>query len=425
MTRFELRRRETTDLTLTRELELLTPMAGGSAVARMVDEQQPVNGKSVRGQLRFWWRATRGGRYGEGGLAQLRRDEAWLFGRAATFDETEKDLGPSRVQVTVETLQAGRSADYRRGSAPDYAAFPFADNRKENIPAAPLLSGLRFRVRLTVADHVLAEAAPRTREGVTADLEAALWAWITFGGVGARTRRGFGALGEVGQRSTLQTFTADLKRHVLPGVAPAGISQLDPRPERSVVLDGYDSPQAAWKEGIEVYKEFRQFRRPGSPTPHRSYWPEPDEIRRLTRDSAPAHAQPVTEARKFPRAALGLPIIFHFKGDRNDPSRQGDPRDTTLRGEQTERLASPVIIRPLAGGLLMATVLRHARHPGDPLTNLMLMKKNRGTDRVQHQLTEDEVRGLQAKVRNDESQPVQFGTDIPAAFLAYLKESLK
>jgi CRISPR-associated protein Cmr1 len=47
----------------------------------------------------------------------------------------------------------------------------------------------------------------------------------------------------------------------------------------------------------------------------------------------------------FPRALFGLPIIFHFK-DRNDP------QDTELschRGrERKNRMASPLIIKPLA-----------------------------------------------------------------------------
>ena len=423
MTRFELKRKASEGVRLARDLEIITPMAGGGAVARMLDAQQPVSGKSVRGHLRFWWRATRAGRYGQDGLRQMRRDEAWLFGTAASFAKSEEDLGPSRVQVTVETLKSG-AAPGRGSKLPAYAAFPFAENRRQGVAAAPLLAGVQVRVTLTVATDRLGSGAHQDASSVTADLEAALWAWSTFGGVGARTRRGFGALAVTGERRTPAELRHALTQHVLQGSAPAGVSQLDVSVSRTVVIDGFPDAPTAWSEGIDLYKDFRQFRRPGQPHEGRSYWPEPDEIRRLTGDSAPAHAQRVTQARKFPRAVLGLPIIFHFKGDRDDRSRQGDPLATTLRGMATDRLASPVIIRPGAGGLLIATILRRASHPQDPLSNLIL-QKSRGTDRVQHQLTAEEARDLQARVPGDDTDPTRFSEDVPAAFLKFLQETLK
>jgi CRISPR-associated protein Cmr1 len=61
----------------------------------------------------------------------------------------------------------------------------------------------------------------------------------------------------------------------------------------------------------------------------------------------------------FPRAALGLPIIFHFRD-----GRAGDPPDTTLypkvHGRRFERMASPLIIKALglADGRAVPIVLR-------------------------------------------------------------------
>jgi CRISPR-associated protein Cmr1 len=49
----------------------------------------------------------------------------------------------------------------------------------------------------------------------------------------------------------------------------------------------------------------------------------------------------------FPRASFGLPIVFHFQG-------QGEPSDTVLypsnstNGDVRERMASPLILKPLA-----------------------------------------------------------------------------
>ena len=58
----------------------------------------------------------------------------------------------------------------------------------------------------------------------------------------------------------------------------------------------------------------------------------------------------------FPRAELGLPIVFHFKDAKSDrdppPETRYDPRDTTLYpvvgGQRQGRMASPLILRPLA-----------------------------------------------------------------------------
>ena len=46
-------------ITQTRSYKLITPLFGGGVEAGKNDENIPVNGKCIRGQLRFWWRATR------------------------------------------------------------------------------------------------------------------------------------------------------------------------------------------------------------------------------------------------------------------------------------------------------------------------------------------------------------------------------
>jgi CRISPR-associated protein Cmr1 len=52
----------------------------------------------------------------------------------------------------------------------------------------------------------------------------------------------------------------------------------------------------------------------------------------------------------FPRAAFGMPIVFHFHpGLREDPSSMGDPdADIQLQPEKGDRFGSPVILRPMA-----------------------------------------------------------------------------
>src|SRR5207249_3333503 len=130
------------------------------------------------------------------------------------------------------------------------------------------------------------------------------------------------------------------------------------------VLGPRSNSVTAWEELIGKLKNFRQLRNPGTGRiPGRSLWPEPDAIRRLS-TSAPKHSVPLSMTQKFPRAAFGLPIIFQFK---RDDVKAGDPPVTTLQGRDVQRLASPLILRPLAcdGGqaLGLAAVLESPRIP--------------------------------------------------------------
>jgi CRISPR-associated protein Cmr1 len=106
---------------------------------------------------------------------------------------------------------------------------------------------------------------------------------------------------------------------------------------------------AAWDHVIKLFRDFRQGvglgRNPGERLnrPGRSRWPEPETIRRVTRQRLARHSR-LTHIPDdaFPRAELGLPIVFHFQ-------EQGDPPDTVLYPNGgRERMASPLILKPLA-----------------------------------------------------------------------------
>jgi CRISPR-associated protein Cmr1 len=188
------------------------------------------------------------------------------------------------------------------------------------------------------------------------DIEAALWAWVNFGGIGARTRRGCGALfcpdfAPPGPQSEqikawLKEWWGKLELH-------------EPRMSRDwPVLDGRcwigppgQDPLETWSRGIELLRRFRQGvgigRNPGDQPnrPGRSRWPEPETIRRATRRRHNRHARlDAVPDKGYPRAEFGLPIVFHFKD-------KGDPPDTLLLPENgSSRLASPLILKPLALG---------------------------------------------------------------------------
>jgi CRISPR-associated protein Cmr1 len=183
-------KRETIEL----ELRLITPMFGGGYKAREVDTVQPIRPAAIRGHLRFWWRATAGARYAS--VADLHKAETELWGGASKKDNP----AVGKVALQVHILSAGEKASYSQVAPPSkpkdgplhgYFLFPFQEQKKQNIPAAVGRRQVSFQLRLTL-DASLSEAQ---RAGV----RTALKAWIAFGGVGARTRRGCGALTVVGE----------------------------------------------------------------------------------------------------------------------------------------------------------------------------------------------------------------------------------
>ncbi|MEW6228137.1 MAG: type III-B CRISPR module RAMP protein Cmr1 [Bacillota bacterium] len=372
----------------TRTYELITPLFGGGVEPRAADPVTPIRASEVRGQLRFWWRACRGGSYNRN-LQKMREAEAALWGAAST----PKKPRPSKVQVTVRVTDRGDDQpvfkkDVKGRARPErgweqlaYAAFPLQDV-SESESAGKVLGGVKFELDIVF---------PRSEQ---AEVEAALWAWETFGGVGARTRRGFGAIRLVrvdGKEQPLLAVDAlvnDVKGHLRQYVAsgdwPGGVPHLSGNPRMAAVrvprrarpgdgrIDGEEVRQA-WVRLIDCLARFRQSRTKGLSTrgPGRSDWPEANEVRRLAGSKGSSReAGDASAIHKFPRGALGLPIIFHFKGDPGDPSQ-----DWVLQGPEKswDRLASPLILRPLAckdGAIGLAVILEGTRVsalPGRPV----------------------------------------------------------
>src|SRR5258708_3373767 len=86
---------------LSYEIEVITPIAGGGVEAKTPDPVTPVRGTEIRGQLRFWWRATRGAAFDTVARLKEREDEIWGSTKKA-----------SQVAVEVSITDAGRTAPF-------------------------------------------------------------------------------------------------------------------------------------------------------------------------------------------------------------------------------------------------------------------------------------------------------------------------
>jgi len=191
-------------------------------------------------------------------------------------------------------------------------------------------------------------------DSVRTEVEAALWAWQTFGGIGARTRRGMGAIeciqvdGNSQTRQSAENFQRSINENLNKWIKdddfPAGVPHMSHGPNYKLTSRQNDKTTGieALRNIIDQYKRFRQSR----PGRGRSHWPEPDLIRACFPERTFRYPIAHRVHGKAPRAVFGLPLIIHFK-TYNDGQGE-DPEETTIQGVGgIDRLASPLIIRPI------------------------------------------------------------------------------
>ncbi len=359
------------------EIELITPLFGGGVSTRVNDSSFPIRPTSIRGQLQFWWRATVGAQYAT--KEELRKKQSEVWGDTSQA---------SRVQIRVDGVQTDEPRPCARfepdhkspgkfrsmptwndpfqNSSLPYALFPFqgqlADKRQQiDVKPASCIHKAKFRLIACCKGIDFAS-----------QVEPAIWAWVNFGGLGSRTRRGCGAL----FCKSLAPKEADDLKTAWKRYMPA-LSTLREWPTLAAEILVDNKPQEpidGWDATISLFKHFRQGvgmgRNGDDPKfPKRSFWPEPESVRAITGQRLRKHEeQKHIPKNAFPRSEFGLPIVFHFKDEdrRNADNIHADPRETKLypkkdsSKESCERMASPLILKPLAlqNGKAVALILR-------------------------------------------------------------------
>ena len=302
------------------ECKLVTPMFGGGVVAGEVDKAMPVRGTSIRGQLRFWWRllAMHGPQKLSGkALFNAERDIWGGLGDAET-------LAASKVQVRVRKVSSLQLDTYKE---PAYVLFSANANGKFGSLAK---QGLKFELEVRISEKEKNIEFNTVKESIR-------W-WASFGGLGSRTRRGLGAIIVMDTTGVIVPVSDDEVKKIGGELAFAPLQYSE------------SESLKAWNQAVLLLKNFRQglgvARKASKHSPAgQTYWPEPYAIRDIIGTSSPGHSFDHPAKQWFPRAAFGLPIIFHFK-DKN----KNDPPDTTLHSCGKERMASPLILRPYWNG---------------------------------------------------------------------------
>lgn len=370
-------------------LEVITPIFGGSPIPRKVDNFEVIRAASIRGQLRFWWRALCAHAFDR--ATDLYEAERKLWGGPTTTNSGGRSPVEIRVEVTMRKGVDTRTPSL--GSPDGYALFPARAPRgkgdERGQTAERYEPGTRFNL-IVLAPASAGEA-----------IRAAIRAWVLFGGYGGRTRRGLGSLTVTSdrkhwlpERATEDAFERLFGRDIF---APAKSG-----PTSTPVLAGAEffpgavsrASHEAWTTAVSWLQAFRQGQDGPNPArdrgsddsrPGRSKWPEADKVRRLSilpRGVDWAHPPRHNHVPAWPRATLGLPIIGQFqrltrKNQGNKRWEECEPKKTEPRdfeigwlkdGKPHDRLASPLIVKPLplADGSYapFALWLARARPPG-------------------------------------------------------------
>lgn len=337
----------------TYEIRVVTPLFGGGFEPGENDASMLIRPTSIRGHLRFWWRAIRGAAFGS--AAEMRKAENAIWGA------TDK---ASPISVCVQMTRNGNSqpcAEFPanknfpafRSNHPGYVLFPFQGKKSQGaITENPRSGTVEIQFTLKVFVRSESVSVDSRRYDLAVELEAAIWAWVNFGGIGARTRRGCGTLfceqlAPPNADGIAAWFKEKLDRYGIVESSPP--KDWPTLPSKLLFQPKPADPLSAWASSISPLREFRQGKIGRNEGPGRSFWPEPDAIRNITGSTLPEHQTPFPGPLNvaFPRAEFGLPIIFKFKNDREGQ----DPKQTELlpvvNGEKKTRMGSPLILKPL------------------------------------------------------------------------------
>jgi CRISPR-associated protein Cmr1 len=86
-------------ITEIREYQLITPLFGGGVEPNTPDPVTTIRATEIRGHLRFWWRATRGGQFKT--IKELKEAEDIIWGAASKVGYERPSLVGIEITYTL------------------------------------------------------------------------------------------------------------------------------------------------------------------------------------------------------------------------------------------------------------------------------------------------------------------------------------
>lgn len=169
--------------TIEASFEIVTPMFIGGGTPDEVDLRPP----SIKGALRFWWRALQWGlclqesaQNLSAALKLLHEREAELFGAAAK----DEKYGQGKLQIRLNSGHLREIATLANlTSGQTYLLGQGLHHFRDGLLKKALEANQTFTIRLKLADDVESEAVLNT-----------LIIWGLLGGLGSRARKGWGSV---------------------------------------------------------------------------------------------------------------------------------------------------------------------------------------------------------------------------------------
>lgn len=181
------------------DLEVVTPMFLGGANTTDAELRVP----SIKGMLRFWWRAT----CGIESLEKMKKEETKIFGstdQKASFSMRLESL--NNIKAINSNLPPGKKFQvegktFRIGII-DYLAFGIRDNKK-GYTRKHFPSGSQFRLQFSFYNMDYKQSVLN-----------AFYSFIDSGGLGAKSRNGFGSLCLREKYKKNMQFKGSLKKYL-------------------------------------------------------------------------------------------------------------------------------------------------------------------------------------------------------------------
>jgi CRISPR-associated protein Cmr1 len=325
-------------------LKTITPMFGGSAKTREVDSQNPIRPLSVRGHLRFWWRATAGAAFSS--AKELFEAEEKLWGSAKIYGlvsiqvktlDKGNDIKPSEIVPDKGTAQSGPMERF--------FLHPFNENRSERLNEAVGRTEIKFQCTFTFQN-----TATATQQ---LEVKSAIRAWLAFGGIGARTRRGCGSLEATNEKTEWLPENLEQLKNWFVGVPNRNIDRTSLYGAHIQIGDQQSDRKKLWsapEAWRELGKFWTRFRKGHFTEKHQQFsamsgssWHDHQELQHLSRAD-----REIELSKPF----YGLPLIYQKFRD----SFSGEIEAVSTNGR---RMSSPIILKPIAfsDGLVRPLVL--------------------------------------------------------------------
>jgi CRISPR-associated protein Cmr1 len=244
------------------EYTLVTPMFIGGAMQTPSDGIRP---PSVKGALRFWWRALNWGKFQKKynetqALKMLHQEEARLFGTAISNAVYQGGQGCFLLSIQQPTTKKicndWPPNDPNNGAS--YMAYGLLKTKQEPHRTA-LTEGVTFTLKLAFK--------PNTTTDDYQQIKAALEAWSLMGGLGARARRAMGSITLINLNDTpvlydKTTYETKLKQRLthFNTIPLAPYTALSKESDYRIIETGDTARELVERIGAR-YKAFRQERR--------------------------------------------------------------------------------------------------------------------------------------------------------------------